>query len=72
MTVFVNKALLSSEIVNLDAPLFVTWFQCIVSVVICITLNNLSVWFPQYLQFPNGDPFKRETIKQVQFYNILF
>ncbi|XP_047347229.1 GDP-fucose transporter 1 [Vespa velutina] len=72
LTVFVNKALLSSETVNLDAPLFVTWFQCIVSVVICITLTNLSIFFPQYLKFSNGDPFKRETIKQILPLSILF
>ncbi|KAL2716135.1 GDP-fucose transporter 1 [Vespula squamosa] len=72
LTVFVNKALLSSETVNLDAPLFVTWFQCIVSVVICITLSNLSIWFPQYLKFPNGDPFKRETIKKILPLSVLF
>lgn len=39
MTVFVNKALLSSDTVQLNAPLFVTWVQCIVSVVICLLLG---------------------------------
>lgn len=39
VTVFVNKALLSGDTVKLDAPLFVTWIQCIVSVVICLLLG---------------------------------
>lgn len=30
-TVFVNKILLSSDIVRLDAPFFITWFQCFIS-----------------------------------------
>ncbi|XP_043490656.1 GDP-fucose transporter 1 [Polistes fuscatus] len=72
LTVFVNKALLSSKTVNLDAPLFVTWFQCIVSVVICVTLSNLSILFPKYLKFPNGNPFKKETIKKILPLSILF
>lgn len=72
VTVFVNKALLSSETVNLDAPLFVTWFQCIVSVVICIVLTKLSIWFPTYFKFPVGDPYNKETIKKILPLSILF
>lgn len=40
LTVFVNKALLSSETMNLDAPLFVTWIQCIVSAVLSMLLKT--------------------------------
>lgn len=65
LTVFVNKALLSSDMVNLDAPLFVTWFQCIVSVVICITLHKMSQWFPDCIEIAAGSPFKRDTLKKV-------
>ncbi|XP_011639613.1 GDP-fucose transporter 1 [Pogonomyrmex barbatus] len=72
LTVFVNKALLSSDTVNLDAPLFVTWFQCIVSVIICITLHKLSQWFPDYIQIADGNPFKKDTLKKVLPLSILF
>nr|KAF7431702.1 hypothetical protein H0235_004626 [Vespula pensylvanica] len=72
LTVFVNKILLSSEILNLEAPLFVTWCQCIVSVVICIILSSLSICFPQYIKFPNDNPFKKETIKKILPLSILF
>lgn len=65
LTVFVNKALLSSDTVDLDAPLFVTWFQCIVSVTICITLRKLSQCFPKYLAVANGTPFSVDTVKEV-------
>ena len=64
--VFVNKALLSSDKVHLNAPLFITWFQCIISVAICLTLKNLSRIFPKYIYFPKGSPFSYETIKKVQ------
>jgi solute carrier family 35 (GDP-fucose transporter), member C1 len=33
--VYLNKALMSSESVSIPAPLFVTWFQCIVTAFIC-------------------------------------
>jgi hypothetical protein len=33
--VFLNKALMSSAEVSIPAPLFVTWFQCIVTALIC-------------------------------------
>ena len=68
LTVFVNKAILSSDAVNLNAPLFVTWFQCIVSVAICITLRIISQWFPDCIEIANGSPFKKDTLKKV--YNL--
>lgn len=40
--VFVNKYLLSSSDLKLDAPMFVTWFQCIVTVALCVFLSTVS------------------------------
>ncbi|GAB6027033.1 hypothetical protein CHUAL_013762 [Chamberlinius hualienensis] len=40
--VFINKYLLSGKDLQLDAPLFVTWFQCVVTVLLCIFLTLLS------------------------------
>lgn len=65
MTVFVNKALLSSKEVDLDAPLFVTWYQCIVSTVICFTLSSLSKIFPHHIKFPEGTPLDTATMWKV-------
>ena len=39
--VFVNKMLVSSG-ASVPAPLFVTWFQCVVTVVICAALGKLT------------------------------
>jgi solute carrier family 35 (GDP-fucose transporter), member C1 len=33
--VYLNKALMSSASVSIPAPLFVTWFQCVVTAAIC-------------------------------------
>jgi GDP-fucose transporter C1 len=33
--VYLNKVLMSNEGISIPAPLFVTWFQCVVTVLIC-------------------------------------
>ncbi|KYQ47286.1 putative GDP-fucose transporter [Trachymyrmex zeteki] len=71
-TVFMNKALLSSDAVNLNAPLFVTWFQCIVSVAIFFILRILSQWFPGCIEITDGSPFKKDTLKKVLPLSIWF
>lgn len=65
ITVFINKLLLSSDYFNLDAPLFVTWSQCVVSTGICYGLGRLSKWKPGLISFPTGDPWDKRTIKNV-------
>ncbi|XP_076677486.1 GDP-fucose transporter nac [Andrena cerasifolii] len=72
LTVFINKALLSSDLINLDAPLFVTWCQCIVSLFICTTLSHLSRWFPEYVTFPDGNPYTMETLRKILPLSLLF
>lgn len=62
---FINKALLSSQSVNLNAPLFVTWFQCIVSVILCLILKGCAALFPNYIYFPKGQPFQLNIAKKV-------
>lgn len=67
-----NKALLSSDTVNLDAPLFVTWFQCVVSASICYTLSQLAKRYPNLIQFPDGNPMHWKTFCQVVPLSIMF
>ncbi|GFN77430.1 GDP-fucose transporter 1 [Plakobranchus ocellatus] len=50
--VFVNKYLLSSEDLKLDAPLFITWFQCGVTVIMCVLLSVAGQLLPDYVTFP--------------------
>lgn len=69
-TVFVNKTLLSS--LNLNAPLFVTWSQCVISTLICILLSVTSDIFPNFIHFPKSAPFSSDTIKNVLPLSILF
>ncbi|VDN59039.1 unnamed protein product [Dracunculus medinensis] len=51
--VFLNKYLLSSENLQLDAPLFITWFQCVVTVLLCFGCSYISNLFPAFLKFPS-------------------
>lgn len=69
-----NKELFSGTQVKLNATLFVTWFQCIVSTFICVTTTLLSQRFPRYVRFnlPEAKPFEWETIKNVIPLSILF
>ena len=40
--VYLNKMLLSNPEYSIPAPLFVTWFQCVVTVCVCVILGNLG------------------------------
>jgi len=40
--VYLNKILMSSEGVSIDAPLFITWFQCVVTALICWAAGRFS------------------------------
>jgi len=40
--VYLNKILMSSEGVSIDAPLFITWFQCVVTALICWVAGRFS------------------------------
>ena len=33
--VYLNKVLMSNDGISIDAPLFVTWYQCIITAIIC-------------------------------------
>ncbi|PIO59035.1 hypothetical protein TELCIR_19514, partial [Teladorsagia circumcincta] len=37
---------------ELNAPLFITWFQCVVTVGLCFSLSFLSKNFPHAITFP--------------------
>lgn len=50
--VFLNKYLLSSDDLKLNAPLFVTWFQCVVTVALCFGLSLMSKFIPDVVHFP--------------------
>ena len=40
--VYLNKMLLSSDNVSIPAPIFVTWYQCVLTCVICIVLGQMG------------------------------
>lgn len=51
--VFVNKSLLSGSLS--DAPLFVTWYQCVVTVLGCYVLRQAARYLPGKISFPELD-----------------
>ena len=40
--VYLNKILLSNEDASIPAPLFVTWYQCVVTCIVCILLGHMG------------------------------
>jgi len=50
--VFLNKYLLSSKDLKLDAPLFITWYQCVVSIIVLFFLSLLGDRYPSIDKFP--------------------
>lgn len=70
LTVFVNKALLSG--LELDAPLFVTWFQVLTSTSICFVMMALSRKYPGLFNVPSGNPLDREVMRKVLPLSLLF
>ena len=49
--VFVNKSLLSGW-EKLDAPMFITWYQCMVTVASCYLIRTVARIFPGKISFP--------------------
>jgi GDP-fucose transporter C1 len=43
--VYLNKVLMSNEGISIPAPLFVTWFQCVVSTLICYLAGEVGEYF---------------------------
>jgi solute carrier family 35 (GDP-fucose transporter), member C1 len=75
--VYLNKMLMSSESVSIPAPLFITWFQCVVTVVICKVLGNIgevnrkNATASFFTQFPVVD-YHRNVGMQVAPLSIIF
>jgi GDP-fucose transporter C1 len=40
--VYLNKILLSNTDASIPAPLFVTWYQCVLTCAICVILGNMG------------------------------
>lgn len=65
--VFLNKAVLGDAKGNTDdVPLFVTSFQCFVSVLLCLLLSKISASMPKVLSFPNLGAVQWLVVKKVR------
>lgn len=63
--VFINKYLLSSSELKFDAPLFVTWFQCIFSVITYLVLRYIKDLRPNSLKFFPKFELEPNQVQQV-------
>lgn len=68
--VFVNKSLLSGS-TKLEAPLFVTFFQCVVTVAACYVIKFVSNRMPDKVSFPDLT-LRVNIMKQVLPLSIIF
>ena len=68
--VFVNKSLLSGK-KDFDAPFFVTWFQCVVTVAGCYLVYFLSTIYPNLITFPKPE-VAFDKCKQILPLSIVF
>lgn len=50
--VFLNKYLLDSPSLQLDTPIFVTFYQCLVTTLLCKSLSILAACCPGAMDFP--------------------
>ncbi|KAK1335711.1 hypothetical protein QTO34_003504 [Cnephaeus nilssonii] len=50
--VFLNKYLLDSPSLQLDTPIFVTFYQCLVTTLLCKGLSTLAACCPGAMEFP--------------------
>ncbi|CAA94748.2 GDP-fucose transporter [Caenorhabditis elegans] len=66
--VFLNKYLLSS--VQLDAPLFITWYQCLVTVFLCLFLSKTSKAYGLF-KFPSM-PIDAKISREVLPLSVVF
>ena len=64
--VFLNKYLLGgSEDKAQDAPLFITWFQCLVTVILCFVLSKAAQLMPGVVDFPDVGRLEKQKVVDV-------
>jgi len=69
--VFVNKSLLKGDELKLDAPLFVTFYQCVCTVILCKICDWMAQKYPTKMTFPDTRVSK-QTCKDVMPLSIVF
>ncbi|KAH8870961.1 GDP-fucose transporter 1 [Schistosoma japonicum] len=69
--VFINKWLLSGESVSLNAPFFITWFQCAITAFLCYSTSYLTLLLPSHVKFPQLN-FSFKTSIEVLPLSVIF
>lgn len=68
--VYLNKVLMSSDEISIPAPLFVTWFQCVVTAAICWACGEIAHRFKQaeYTALAKDDSEVEEVDQKPSFW----
>ncbi|CAH8520150.1 unnamed protein product, partial [Schistosoma turkestanicum] len=69
--VFINKWLLSDKSVSINAPIFITWFQCAVTACLCYLTSHAALLLPSHVKFPPLN-FSLKTSIEVLPLSIIF
>jgi GDP-fucose transporter C1 len=69
--VFLNKQVMVGDILNLDAPLFMSWTQFVITVICCTILGKIGRYFKPFSFFPPFE-YKLEKAKKVMPLTIVF
>jgi len=69
--VFINKSVMDGDVLNLDAPLFMSWTQFIMTVICCAILGKLGQYYKPFSFFPPFE-YKLHTAKKVLPLTLVF
>jgi solute carrier family 35 (GDP-fucose transporter), member C1 len=62
--VYLNKILMSSEGVSIPAPLFITWFQCLITILVCWVAGKIGEAMQKRAEvLPTSEPDEFDTNK---------
>eukprot|EP00485_Elphidium_margaritaceum_P000166 CAMPEP_0202694290 /NCGR_PEP_ID=MMETSP1385-20130828/8187_1 /ASSEMBLY_ACC=CAM_ASM_000861 /TAXON_ID=933848 /ORGANISM="Elphidium margaritaceum" /LENGTH=290 /DNA_ID=CAMNT_0049350107 /DNA_START=10 /DNA_END=878 /DNA_ORIENTATION=+ len=69
--VFLNKFVMDGDITNLDAPLFMSWTQFLITVICCAILGEMGKFFKPFSFFPRFE-YNIATARKVMPLTLVF
>eukprot|EP00484_Ammonia_sp_Unknown_P017306 CAMPEP_0197031434 /NCGR_PEP_ID=MMETSP1384-20130603/10438_1 /TAXON_ID=29189 /ORGANISM="Ammonia sp." /LENGTH=322 /DNA_ID=CAMNT_0042460957 /DNA_START=27 /DNA_END=991 /DNA_ORIENTATION=+ len=69
--VFLNKFVMDGDITNLDAPLFMSWTQFLITVICCAVLGQMGKVFQPFSFFPTFE-YKLSVARKVMPLTVVF
>eukprot|EP01084_Bolivina_argentea_P169691 294142_1 len=69
--VFLNKVVMVGDIINLDAPLFMSWTQFVITVICCVVIGQIGRFFKPFSFFPTFE-YNLATARKVMPLTVVF